>query len=86
MNAAGGYWFCSHCEDTVTLPAPLGRWDRTAAVACPVCHHFTADWKRAVPAPAIVPDKTADVPTPEEAKELFGKIYDQIKNLPADEN
>lgn len=39
-----GYWFCSHCDDVVILPQPLGRWDAKRGVECPACHSSTADW------------------------------------------
>lgn len=73
MNTPRGYWFCSSCEDTVTLPLPWGRWDARRGVKCPVCHHLKADW---IAAPAE-PTKPATM-KPETAKELFKRVYQVI--------
>ncbi len=39
-----GNWYCSFCNDVVNLRKPVGRWDATRGVECPVCHHNAAEW------------------------------------------
>ena len=61
-----GHWFCSTCNDIVTMHAPEGRWDSLRDVLCPVCHHETALWVKDIPTRSTV--------TPERASQLFGEM------------
>ena len=58
-----GHWFCSTCNDIVTMHAPAGRWDSLRDVLCPVCHHETAFWVKDIPTRSTV--------SPERARQLF---------------
>jgi hypothetical protein len=71
MNTPRGHWFCSHCDDMVTLPLPWGRWDARRGVLCPVCHHTTADW-----IPAQETTTTPAAVAPEVAKEFFRQMHE----------
>lgn len=71
-----GHWYCSFCQDIQpNLRKPMGRWDSNRGVQCPTCRNMSADWVGdAKPKPAPL--------SPEHGKELFGKIYEEIKHLP----
>jgi len=52
-----GHWFCEHCDDVVTLPAPIGA--NPSPEKCPVCNHRTAVWIPHVENHRPVNDETA---------------------------
>jgi len=62
-----GHWYCSFCNDVVTMVAPA-RWDARRGVKCPVCHHASADW--------VKHDETL---SPERAKMLFEQMKEAVK-------
>lgn len=64
-----GHWFCSHCDDVVNLPMPVGRWDTRHGVKCPACRRNTADWINDTPNPV----------SQEAGAKLFQQIKEQIK-------
>ncbi len=67
-----GHWFCERCDDVVTRPAPVGRWDSLTNVFCPVCHHETAFWVKDVS--ALVKSGVS----PQRAAFLFAKLRSEF--------
>jgi hypothetical protein len=66
-----GYWFCSFCDDTVTLPKPYGRNDERKGACCPICRNNSANW---------VPDKLPPLKlTPTQAHALFEQVRGAVK-------
>jgi|GEM_PF-4543040 len=39
-----GHWYCSFCNDVVTIRKPVGRWDDRRGVTCPACRNNSAEW------------------------------------------
>lgn len=77
MNTLHGYWYCATCEDTVTLPLPVGRWDVRNGVVCPKCHKPTANFL----AGGLEAETHQHTLSTEKAKELFKRTYAAISNL-----
>lgn len=66
MKIMSGHWFCSNCNDIVSMPAPVGRWDSLQDVFCPVCRRSSAFWVKHIP--------TLTKVTPERARVLFAQM------------
>ena len=79
-----GHWFCSHCNDVVSMPAPAGRWDSLEDVFCTTCRHYTAFWVKHIPSRSgVTPERAGQLFTtnhpspsvpPERARQLFAKM------------
>jgi hypothetical protein len=69
-----GHWYCPVCEDVISYPAPVGRWDAKVNVDCPICHRPGMCWVNH-------PDRTrpARCVTAEEAKQMFDEIRKVIE-------